>query len=93
MQCTSMRLTGTKTVAPVNHKFICLVELHKDLLRNARKMPLLDRTGAPQANAMAPPQITLEQPQGKEEKMGTTLDRRKCRGRAQGEKTDIVEAE
>ena len=41
-------------------------------------MPLLDRTGAPQANAMAPPQITLEQPQGKEEKMGTTLDIRIC---------------
>ena len=54
-------------------------------------MPLLDRTGAPQANAMAPPRITLEQPQGKGEKMGTTLDRRICR--AQGEKTDIVEAE
>ena len=35
-------------------------------------MPLLDRTGAPQAIAMAP-RITLEQPQGKEAKMGTTL--------------------
>ena len=42
-----------------------------------------------------PSQITLEQPQGKEEKMGTTLDGRVCtmQGRAKGEKTEIVEAE